>query len=84
VITVRADGSTFVGGNWIPEEHLQEVLQEIAPWKQAAVVSADSRLRFRAVTSVLAAASSAGFSKLYLEVQGDPLRAWFRPSPAIR
>lgn len=82
-ITIRADGSTFVGGNWIPEEHLGEVLQRIPPGRQAAVVSADRRLRFSAVTRVLATASTAGFSKLYLEVEGDPLRAWLRP-PAIQ
>jgi len=67
-VSVKSDGSVFIGQNWITEENLASQLEEIHsnnPDRQV-VVKADKRLKYKEVRRVMRLLNEAGFTRVGL------------------
>ena len=66
VISIKSDGTVFVGQTWIRDEHLLTYLKEEHRRNPARVVmlKADKRLQFGRVRTVMRAANEAAFSRV--------------------
>jgi len=67
-VSVKADGNVFIGQNWITEENLPGMLEEIHsnnPDRQV-VVKADKKLKYKEVRRVMRLLNEAGFTKVGL------------------
>lgn len=74
-VSVKADGNVFIGQNWIPEENLPAMLEEIHsnnPDREV-VVKGDKRLKYKEVRRVMRLLNEAGFTRVGLitERQGE-------------
>jgi biopolymer transport protein TolR len=69
-ISIKQDGSVFVGQNWVPEAQLMAQLKTIhdtTPDKSV-VVKADRRLKYKKVRAVMQLLNEVGFSRVGLVV----------------
>jgi len=67
-VSVKSDGSVFIGQNWTTEENLASQLEEIHsnnPDRQV-VVKADKRLKYKEVRRVMRLLNEAGFTRVGL------------------
>jgi biopolymer transport protein TolR len=67
-LSVRQDGSIFVGQNWVPKENLKAALAEVhtsTPDKDV-VIKADRRLKYKDVRSLMQVVNEVGFSHVGL------------------
>jgi biopolymer transport protein ExbD len=66
VISIKNDGTVFVGQNWIPDADLVRFLQaeQQKDPGRAVMMKADSRINFGKVRSVMKAATEAKFSRV--------------------
>ena len=66
IISVKADGSVFVGQNWIPDKNLDTYLQ--AEYQKdptrTVMLKADKRINFGKVRLVMRAANEAQFTRI--------------------
>jgi biopolymer transport protein TolR len=66
VISVKADGTIFVGQNWIPDKQLETYLK--AEYQKdpsrAVMLKADKRINFGKVRTVMRAANEAQFTRV--------------------
>jgi TolR protein len=74
-VSVKSDGTVFIGQNWVTEENLQSQLDEIHannPDRQV-VVKADKRLKYKEVRRVMRLLNEAGFTRVGLitEKEGE-------------
>jgi biopolymer transport protein ExbD len=70
-LAVKADGSVFVGQNWVPGEQLPATLADIyrqSPDKNV-VIKADARIAYREVRRVLRLVQQAGFPGAGIEAR---------------
>jgi len=66
IISIKEDGTVFVGQSWIPDEDLTRYLQaeyESDP-QRVVMLKADARLEFGKVRQVMKAANDARFSRV--------------------
>jgi TolR protein len=74
-VSVKADGSVFIGQNWITEENLTTQLEEIHTNnpERSVVVKADKRLKYKEVRKVMRLLNEAGFTRVGLitEKEGE-------------
>ncbi len=67
-VSVKADGSVFIGQNWVPEDNLPGMLKEINsnnPDREV-VVKGDKRLKYKEVRRVMRLLNEAGFGRVGL------------------
>jgi len=67
-VAIKADGSVFVGQNWVPEEGLKAAFEEVhstSPDKEV-MIKADRRLKYKQVRSLMRLVNEAGFSRVGL------------------
>jgi len=63
-LAIKADGSVFVGQNWVPDQNLKAQLTEAhdaSPDKEV-VIKADRRLKYKQVRKLMQMVNEAGFS----------------------
>jgi biopolymer transport protein ExbD len=68
-IAIKADGSVYVGQQWVPSESLLTALRDIynqSPEKTV-VIKADKRLKYKDVREVMQTVNRAGFSGAGIE-----------------
>ncbi|HWM92880.1 MAG TPA: protein TolR [Thermoanaerobaculia bacterium] len=67
-VSVKADGSVFIGQNWVPENNLQAMLDEIHGQNpdREVVVKGDKRLKYKEVRRVMRLLNEAGFTRVGL------------------
>ncbi|HEY0142156.1 MAG TPA: biopolymer transporter ExbD [Thermoanaerobaculia bacterium] len=72
VISIKADGTVFVGQAWIRDGDLSEYLKKEQKRNPARVVvlKADKRLEFGRVRTVIRAANEAAFSRVAILTEG--------------
>jgi biopolymer transport protein TolR len=69
-ISIKQDGSVFVGDNWVPDDQVAGALKTIhdqTPDKQV-VLKGDRRLKYKKVRTVMKLINEAGFSRVGLVV----------------
>jgi biopolymer transport protein TolR len=67
-VSIKADGTVFIGDDWITEENLTPRLEEIYsnnPERQV-VVKGDKRLKYKEVRRVMRLLNEAGFTRVGL------------------
>jgi biopolymer transport protein TolR len=67
-IAMKADGSVFVGQNWVPDASLKANLEEAhtaSPDKDV-IIKADRRLKYKQVRNLMRMVNEAGFSRVGL------------------
>jgi biopolymer transport protein TolR len=67
-VSIRSDGSVFLGQNWVTAEDLPSTLEEIHsnnPDRQV-VVKGDKRLKYKEVRKVMRLLNEAGFTRVGL------------------
>ena len=67
-VSIRSDGSVYIGQNWVTEEDLPNTLEEIHsnnPDRQV-VVKGDKRLKYKEVRKVMRLLNEAGFTRVGL------------------
>lgn len=66
IISIKADGTIFVGQTWIPDERLATFLQaeHRKDPSRAVMLKADKRINFGKVRTVMRAANEAEFSRV--------------------
>ena len=73
IISVKADGTVFVGQNWIPDKDLTTYLR--AEYQKdpsrAVMLKADKRINFGKVRLVMKAANDAEFSRVAILTQNE-------------
>ncbi len=72
-VSIKADGSVFIGQNWIPEDNLPAMLEEIHsnnPDRQV-VVKGDKRLKYKEVRGVMRLLNEAGFTRVGLVTERE-------------
>ena len=65
-VAIKADGSVFIGQNWVTEERLKSTLEEVhtsTPDKDV-VIKADRRLKYKEVRKMMQLINEAGFSRV--------------------
>lgn len=65
-VAIKADGSVFIGQNWVTEERLKSTLEEVhtsTPDKNV-VIKADRRLKYKEVRKMMQLINEAGFSRV--------------------
>jgi TolR protein len=65
-VAIKADGSVFVGQNWVESERLEAALAEVhntTPDKTV-VIKADRRLKYKQVRKLMQQINEAGFSRV--------------------
>ena|SRR6185295_8416182 len=65
-VAIKADGSVFVGQNWVPDDHLKAQLEDThnsSPDKEV-VIKADRRLKYKQVRGLMRMINEAGFSRV--------------------
>ena len=70
-VSVKQDGSVFVGQNWVPDDQLAGALKTIhdqTPDKSV-VLKGDRRLKYKKVRDVMKLINEAGFSRVGLVVE---------------
>src|SRR5258708_32299665 len=70
-VSVKLDGSVFVGQNWVPDDQLAGTLKSIhdqTPDKSV-VLKGDRRLKYKKVREVMKLINEAGFSRVGLVPQ---------------
>jgi biopolymer transport protein TolR len=72
-VSIKADGNVFLGQNWVPEENLPSMLEEIHsnnPERQV-VVKGDKRLKYKEVRKVMRLLNEAGFTRVGLVTEKE-------------
>ncbi len=72
-VSIKADGSIFIGQNWIPDDNLPAMLEEIHsnnPDRQV-VVKGDKRLKYKEVRGVMRLLNEAGFTRVGLVTERE-------------
>jgi biopolymer transport protein TolR len=67
-VAMKADGSVFVGQNWVPDADLKGNLEEAhnsSPDKDV-IIKADRRLKYKQVRNLMRMVNEAGFSRVGL------------------
>lgn len=67
-VSVKVDGNVFIGQNWVPEDNLPAMLDEIHsnnPDREV-VVKGDKRLKYKEVRRVMRLLNEAGFTRVGL------------------
>ncbi|HEX9942568.1 MAG TPA: ExbD/TolR family protein [Thermoanaerobaculia bacterium] len=67
-MAMKADGSVFVGQNWVPDANLKASLEEAhssSPDKDV-IIKADRRLKYKQVRGLMRMINEAGFSRVGL------------------
>ncbi|HEX6160226.1 MAG TPA: biopolymer transporter ExbD [Thermoanaerobaculia bacterium] len=72
VISIKEDGTVFIGQTWIPDDHLLPYLRDEHKRNPARIVmlKADKRLQFGRVRTVMRAANDAAFSRVAILTEG--------------
>ena len=67
-VSVKADGNVFIGQNWITEDNLPGMLDEIHTNNpdRVVVVKGDKRLKYKEVRRVMRLLNEAGFPRVGL------------------
>ena len=67
-VSVKVDGNVFIGQNWIPENNLPGMLEEIHSNNpdRVVVVKGDKRLKYKEVRRVMRLLNEAGFTRVGL------------------
>jgi len=66
IISIKDDGSVFIGQSWVPDEDLSRFLRaehETDP-QRTVMLKADARINFGKVRAVMAAANEANFTRI--------------------
>ena len=72
-VAMKADGSVFVGQNWVPDANLKANLEEAhasSPDKDV-IIKADRRLKYKQVRNLMRMVNEAGFSRVGLVTDKD-------------
>jgi biopolymer transport protein ExbD len=72
-VAIKADGSVFVGQNWVPNDAVKAKFEEIhtsTPDKNV-VIKADKRLKYKEVRKVMQLVNEAGFSRVGLKTEKE-------------
>jgi biopolymer transport protein TolR len=72
-VAIKADGSVFVGQNWVPDANLKAQLEEVhasSPDKDV-MIKADRRLKYKQVRGLMRMINEAGFSRVGLVVDKE-------------
>ena len=72
-VAIKADGSVFVGQNWVPDASLKANLEEVhnsSPDKDV-IIKADRRLKYKDVRNLMRMINEAGFSRVGLVVDKE-------------
>ena len=72
-VAIKADGSVFVGQNWVPDANLKAQLEEThasSPDKDV-MIKADRRLKYKRVRELMRMINEAGFSRVGLVVDKE-------------
>ena len=72
-VSVKADGSVFVGDKWVVNENLEGTLKEVYdnnPDRQV-VVKGDKRLKYKEVRRVMRLLNEAGFTRVGLVTEKE-------------
>ncbi|MGN6183828.1 MAG: ExbD/TolR family protein [Thermoanaerobaculia bacterium] len=73
VISIKSDGSVFVGQNWIPDKNLATYLrsEHDSNPSRAVMLKADKRINFGKVREVMKAANEAKFSGVAILTENE-------------
>lgn len=73
VISIKADGTVFVGQNWIPDKNLATYLraEHDKDPKRAVMLKADKRINFGKVREVMKAANEAQFTGVAILTENE-------------
>ena len=73
IISVKADGTVFVGQNWIPDKDLATYLtaEHQKDPNRAVMLKADKRINFGKVRLVMKAANEADFSRVAILTENE-------------
>jgi biopolymer transport protein TolR len=72
-VAIKADGSVFVGQNWVPKENLKANFEQVhtdMPDKEV-MIKADRRLKYKDVRNLMRMINEAGFSRVGLVVDKE-------------
>jgi biopolymer transport protein TolR len=72
-VALKADGSVFVGQNWVPDANLKAQLEQVhteTPDKDV-IIKADRRLKYKQVRSLMRLINEAGFSRVGVVTKKD-------------
>jgi biopolymer transport protein TolR len=72
-VAIKADGSVFVGQNWVPDANLKAQLEQVhneTPDKDV-MIKADRRLKYKQVRDLMRMINEAGFSRVGLVVDKE-------------
>ena len=77
MISIKPDGSVFVGQDWIPDRDLPRYLaaEYSKDPSRAVMLKADARLQFGKVRTVMNAANEAKFSSVAILTDSQPGQA---------
>jgi biopolymer transport protein TolR len=65
-VAIKADGSVFLGQNWVPDANLKAQLEEVhnsSPDKDV-IIKGDRRLKYKQVRGLMRMINEAGFSRV--------------------
>ena len=65
-VAIKADGSVFLGQNWVPDQNLKAQLEDVhngSPDKEV-IIKADKRLKYKQVRKLMQMINEAGFSRV--------------------
>ena len=72
-VAIKADGSVFVGQNWVPKDNLKANFEQVhtdMPDKEV-MIKADRRLKYKDVRNLMRMINEAGFSRVGLVVDKE-------------
>jgi biopolymer transport protein ExbD len=72
-VAIKADGSVFVGQNWVPDANLKAQFEQVhtdMPDKDV-MIKADRRLKYKRVRELMRMINEAGFSRVGLVVDKE-------------
>jgi len=72
-MAIKADGSVFLGQNWVPDQNLKAKLEEAhtsSPDKDV-IIKADRRLKYKQVRKLMQMVNEAGFSRVGLVTEKE-------------
>lgn len=72
-LAIKADGSVFVGQNWVPADRLPQALADLRAQRPdgRVVIKADRRLEYRQVRDLMRRVNEAGFAGVGIETRRE-------------